>query len=388
MEDWLFVDKINTQVRHRTEILERIRDDGLIVLVNFRHPDDIDTFDHALGVCEERINKRQGGHRTLYPGPDLHGILATTVENQEPLTDDEKERVMSIDVDLTLSLRAMVRSVLHSLSLLRWENEKGNIVQIPIGTSGDGQSNGTQTLLARTEEDKSSVTQLPLSRTRGEEQSNGTQTPLARSRGEQSSVTQNPATCEESLTSLGGGQRTTRALPIPQFSEEDIDRAEDFVRQREQHIAWEMREAFRISGIYYVGIFFDQRSLRTLDALFEESCHTEHKKCVTEDLHTTLVFVGGKKVDLLDEVLAWEGAPVTLLLQAIAYDDRVVTVSVKLPEGVPCANRYPHVTLALTPGVPAVESNDLLAKVAEGTGKYHKLAPLELKGIVTVVPKK
>jgi len=185
-------------------------------------------------------------------------------------------------------------------------------------------------------------------------------------------------------------------LEIPEFSDKDYKDAFEFVKRREEKINKEMGESYqdhRIKSVGYWGISFDEESRKILHNLFQETAHTKHTKLNAEQLHTTLLYIGGEDLGgdaqrkkMFDQLEAMTDKRVQIWLTALAYDNRLVTASVWLPNSIPCDNKFPHVTLAKIPEARAVESNDLLQRVADGEAMYYKLRPVLLTGVIKPTP--
>lgn len=94
---------------------------------------------------------------------------------------------------------------------------------------------------------------------------------------------------------------------------------------------------------------------------------------LNETLHMTLIYLGGKKADVEYK----ENDVSDMTIDALCYDGvcacfRIVQSDVK------SSNKYPHITLALRNGTPAVYSNELLE-----SGRYTEI-PIScvVKGVV------
>ncbi len=106
----------------------------------------------------------------------------------------------------------------------------------------------------------------------------------------------------------------------------------------------------------YTGVFLDESSKHRLlewwakhtDAKLLGTTHADHMTIkyqpTAEEVEKTPL---GQKIML--RVIGW------------AADEKGQAVLVQ-PKGVASANKHPHVTVAVAPGVPAVYSNELLAK--------------------------
>lgn len=117
----LLVDKINTQLQHRREILEAMKGGaapGMVVLLQLRHPADApERWENAVNLCQDRILGRGTGHRTLKgDNPELGKILRMTANGVQPMSEDELREFRSrIELDMTLAPAELVHSALTAL---------------------------------------------------------------------------------------------------------------------------------------------------------------------------------------------------------------------------------------------------------------------------------
>jgi hypothetical protein len=76
--------------------------------------------------------------------------------------------------------------------------------------------------------------------------------------------------------------------------------------------------------------------------------------------HVTLAFgVTADAADVLDLV----GREINVVAFDAVNGDGVQAIRVKLPDGIPCGNAHPHITVSTADGVPPVKSNELCATV-------------------------
>ena len=71
--------------------------------------------------------------------------------------------------------------------------------------------------------------------------------------------------------------------------------------------------------------------------------------------HITLQF-GVEREDWKE----WEGVEFEATALYEAWNGKIQAVAVKLPDCIPCANRYPHISVSWRLGVSPVESNSML----------------------------
>jgi len=476
MNEWLFVDKINTELEHRNGIRKQLPRNTNMILLQFVHPMDAEnSFDHAVELCEGRINGRKGAHRTLYPGPHVEGILKRTADNYVPVSEEEKTHFVEIiRVDLTLSPIEMAKSILSSLALVeipldanllfhsKPNKQKGKqklsvkkpkeqrklsaeaaerrfapsgpqkhedlfangiepqevehddlfangiepqVVELPVvedlqalelpvvedlqalelsgAQSEQHELSDAQALehLGLSDlEYAQALEQQELYDTQSEQQHELSDAPSSQLRQDEAKSPSDPDSPAINGCLYSG--MPTKKLFVPVFTDEDFEEAFQFVKAREDFIAYAMRNQYQVAKIRYIGIFFDAAGQERLDSLIEGGgIHLKQDKTF---LHTTLLFVDGKKVARFDEVIAWEHKPVTLWVTALAYDEKAITASVWLPPTVPCNNSHPHITLALAPGISASYSNELLVRAARGEAKFQKITPILLRGTVRI----
>jgi len=106
----------------------------------------------------------------------------------------------------------------------------------------------------------------------------------------------------------------------------------------------------------YTGLFLDDKSQMRVICIIKR--HIGQTLSVHKANHLTLKF----KPDP-DEVKALPiGTEITF--EAIGYgaDQKAQAVLCAVPHNLHCDNKHPHVTIALSPNIPPVYSNDLLAR--------------------------
>jgi len=119
----------------------------------------------------------------------------------------------------------------------------------------------------------------------------------------------------------------------------------------------------------------------TLLALFQLPAFLAHLSSPTTDAAMV------RKKDILSSLLTMEGTVVTWRLLSLVYltEEGIATIKVELvtPADVPVENTHAHITFALKEGVPAVNSNPLLAHAlrmegvaADPTNPYHATTPV------------
>lgn len=116
----LIVDKINTLVQHRAEILESMNSGapGDVVFIQVAHPKDRSgSLQHQKELCLSRIRSRGEGHRCLLgSNPKLESILRMTADGAQPMDAKELSRFTAhFNVDMTLAPSASVMHLLADL---------------------------------------------------------------------------------------------------------------------------------------------------------------------------------------------------------------------------------------------------------------------------------
>lgn len=78
--------------------------------------------------------------------------------------------------------------------------------------------------------------------------------------------------------------------------------------------------------------------------------------------HMTFKFFGGKKADVLLPIAKHLGEAIVLKIVGVAYDDQLVALVVDPPDNLRglVANKFPHITLALTGSAKPADSNKLI----------------------------
>lgn len=317
----LIVDKINTMRQHRREILEAMHCgvSGDIVFIQMVHPSDKPgRLNHQRDLCLARIRARGEGHRTLMGNdPKLESILRMTVGGAEPVSEEELALFAAhFTVDMTLPPTQSTMQLLSDLD--------------------------SEGLLGRFHLDEL--------------------------------VTMN---------------RLEEALSFTQAAEHELTTkhetpAELPVKQPNKHV----RKIARPWGVapkrpapYWIWtVDFDDASEAKLKRLWGAHAAQSPELRPNDDLHVTLLFVGGVR----DQELASRypkfpdaetfagfrrhlesngGHMVELEVATIVMDERIAAAKVS---GIDqwCANVYPHITLAYRRGVPPKLSNEVLARQA------------------------
>jgi hypothetical protein len=62
-----------------------------------------------------------------------------------------------------------------------------------------------------------------------------------------------------------------------------------------------------------------------------------------------------------DDWKGWEGVELQTTALYEAWNGKIQAVAVKLPDYIPCANKYPHISVSWQSGVSPVESNAMFA---------------------------
>jgi len=108
--------------------------------------------------------------------------------------------------------------------------------------------------------------------------------------------------------------------------------------------------------------------------------------------HVTLLYVGGESTDeaaakkagvtvdqlrdLRERLQSMEGDSFEVKVTQIVIEESVAVAVVSLPPTIPCANKFPHVTLALQAGAVARASHDVLEDVQAGRTDGINVMPL------------
>eukprot|EP00930_Biecheleria_cincta_P059642 TRINITY_DN45356_c0_g1_i1.p1 TRINITY_DN45356_c0_g1~~TRINITY_DN45356_c0_g1_i1.p1 ORF type:complete len:960 (-),score=156.09 TRINITY_DN45356_c0_g1_i1:78-2957(-) len=323
----VLVDKINTLRQHRDDILQAMESGGRgdIVFVQLRHPQDKPgSWVHCTELCEARIRSRGEGHRTLKgTNPKLRGILQGTAKDVQAMAEDERRRFAEVvTADMTLSPVSLVMQLLSELGALE-------LLVPPCFDLEEllREENLSRALQAAQQAEKD----------------------MAEPQGQGGGVQQRPAS--------QGTRNKKKDSQVPD------------------------KEA----PVWFWSVQLDSGSQEKLSSAWQAVCNDKSVNSLEpkNEHHVTMIYLGGgsdkevagrnphlgsteRVADLRDSLARREGEEAALEVSLLAWDSRVAAAQVLLRGGLEqlCANAMPHITLALGQRVPAVASNELLARRA------------------------
>lgn len=324
----VLVDKINTLRQHRDDILQAMESGGAgdIVFVQLRHPQDgPNSWVHCTQLCEARIRSRGEGHRTLKgTNPKLRGILQGTAKDVQAMAEDERQRFAKvITADMTLSPVSLAMQLLSEL--------------------------GMQELLQMCGFDLKELLREENLR-------------LALEAAQQA---------EKSLAGPQQGQNASAQKQPPPRSNKKKEK--------------QGRAASQEAPVWFWSVQLDSSSQEKLSSAWKAVSIDKSVDFLEpkNEHHVTMIYLGGGKdaeiaernphlgsvervADLRESLARREGEEASLEVSLLAWDSRVAAAQVLLRGGLDqlCANAFPHITLALGAKVPAVASNELLARRA------------------------
>lgn len=87
--------------------------------------------------------------------------------------------------------------------------------------------------------------------------------------------------------------------------------------------------------------------------------------------HVTQLFIGGNKAALKNEIYTNydEGLPVDVIIRAVVYVPEKIMAAVVFPNAA-CANKYPHLTLAIAGAWKPVNSNTILTATCDDASLF------------------
>lgn len=127
-----------------------------------------------------------------------------------------------------------------------------------------------------------------------------------------------------------------------------------------------------------------------LKQFFEEDEIEQYK--LNEHFHSTLLYVGGKENDHINELLPFDGAKCTIIVNSIAKSDDFIVLgvlSIICEDGSDLpyfGNPIKHITIGLNKTKKLSPVNSPTAFTADGAFKYEVSFPL--KAVVSIVSKK
>lgn len=322
----VLVDKINTLRQHRDDILQAMESGGRgdIVFVQLRHPQDKPgSWVHCTELCEARIRRRGEGHRTLKgTNPKLRGILQGTAKDVQAMAEDERQRFVEVvTADMTLSPMSLVMQLLSELGGLE-------MLEAPLFDLEEllREENMLQALQAAQQAEKD----------------------LAKPQSQEYEAQQRPA-------SQGTRSKKKKDKQVPD------------------------KEA----PVWFWSVQLDSGSQEKLSSAWQAVCNDKSVNFLEpkDEHHVTMIYLGGgsdrevaernphlgsteRVADIRESLARREGEEAALEVSLLAWDSRVAAAQVLLRGGVEqlCVNALPHITLALGQRVPAVASNELLAR--------------------------
>ncbi|KAF4672168.1 hypothetical protein FOL47_000819 [Perkinsus chesapeaki] len=351
---YIMVDRINTQYRHRSDIYNAIYpckgEYPELIYIQWVHPDDekeeegggggkanggdMSPFDPIKGrkyfdVCAKNVRNRHGKHRSIDRYADIDFILGTTASQAEPITKEEMSHfsvAKLCGIDVTLDRKGMVRRILEILER-------------------DGDFNDDDIDKAIGDVAKIEKTIVPVGTGGGK-----------------------------------GGQRLTRQQQ--QQQQEYDERRHDSVTSANGSLGTTGVPSLVGRMMFQLELTMDsQRLLRR--AVGNGWGYMAGKGIVPKDeFHVTLLYV--------DNTNAFDAASIALVKDlwprigdtfsitvafAVCSDYGVCASPVQFLQPTPCGNMYPHITLGVSPNTLAKESNEMLA----GKHPMEALRVLELQ---------
>ena len=106
----------------------------------------------------------------------------------------------------------------------------------------------------------------------------------------------------------------------------------------------------------YIGIFLDFRSTEELIQTFHAPIDWK-RYCD----HVTLAYNDGTKLQEISKQVNTRNIGRTVEFKVVAFgvSEKATAIKVELPLGVFCANKIPHITIAVSPEGKPVDSNDI-----------------------------
>ncbi|EER15008.1 hypothetical protein Pmar_PMAR023331 [Perkinsus marinus ATCC 50983] len=339
--EYVMVDRINTQLRHRSDIYYAICPcDGEypeIIYLQWSHPGDtaggtgeadVSPFDPIKGrkyfdVCAKNVRNRHGKHKSIDRYADIDFILGSTASQAEPISKEELAQFSVsklCDIDVTLPRREMVERTLEVLGKGDEFSEEEITVAmrevariekniVPVGTGKGGQPRRSPP----------SECYRPQQHTSW----SGTTTGSG-----------------ENLPSLVG--RSMFQLELTRESQRLLRRA---VGKGWGYMATKgivPKDEFHVTLLYVDSSnAFDHYSMSLVRQLWPR---------IGDSFGFTTAF-------------------------AVCSDVGVCAAPVQFLQAVPCGNLYPHITLGVSPQASAKDSNDML----EGKHPLEALRVLELE---------
>eukprot|EP00928_Gymnodinium_smaydae_P037923 TRINITY_DN26269_c1_g3_i1.p1 TRINITY_DN26269_c1_g3~~TRINITY_DN26269_c1_g3_i1.p1 ORF type:complete len:809 (-),score=191.86 TRINITY_DN26269_c1_g3_i1:72-2450(-) len=321
----LLVDKINTQVQHRREILDAFGAGvpGKVALLQLRHPRDAaGEWQQAIQLCKSRIEGRGEGHRTLKgDNPELGKILRMTANAAQAMTEEELSRFTArLELDMTLPPAELIAQTVASLS--------------------------AEGLLRGRAEDIATDARI--------------ESALAVSKAAEESLEQAGAANGKSGADKGKKQQKQKGDSPVWLWEVQLD-ADSVERLQSLWNQW----GVAVPDLKQVGDF--HVTLLYLGGGSDEEAASRSPG---------LAAAGGAEAvaRLREELARREGEETSFEVRRYVRDDRIACVQVGNLQ-LPCANLHPHVTLACGHRVPPVLSNELLARLAASEDMRTGLGP-------------
>lgn len=315
----LIVDKINTMVQHRSEILEAMSSGvpGDVVFVQVAHPSDRPgSLHHQLDLCLSRIRARGDCHRTLLgTDPKLESILRMSAGGAQDMGADELSMFTAhFIVDMTAPPTFSVMQLLADLdnhSLLGRFHVEELVTQERL-----------ETALQATMQTETRLAQVP-----------------------------------------DAGKRCAgndRAKPAPIWMWQAVVGPQDAAR-----ILGEWREVASSEGLD--AQLCPPRAFHTtllyVGGRSDAELASRHPHMTSQAFH-----------QLRESLGASEGKDLEMELTAFVWDDQIACAEVANIRGW-TANQHPHITIAMAPRVPPVVSNELLCRRAANLDFEAGLGP-------------
>mmetsp|Transcript_2572 Transcript_2572/g.5955 ORF Transcript_2572/g.5955 Transcript_2572/m.5955 type:complete len:566 (-) Transcript_2572:212-1909(-) len=361
----VLVDRVNTLRAHRGDLLQELRRlrwrsrGGRVLLVEFSHPADTYGYgtdgqiakrfsDAHVSLCIRRISSRGPAHDTLWPSPKLRATVQAVVRSAEAASPDEMAQFDArISMEVAQSPPEMALAVVEEFRALQWF--------VGLRSADD--------LRPRIE-----VAWKAYQRAEQQWRAAAAEMEPEEPRNEWL------AQCRRALES---------------------EKARDKARVRQADTGDD--------GPASVPLYW-KIDLPEVSKVLEQRGILPANFTPTERPHTTLLYLGGDGSDertaqksnltleqfraMREALEALQGEEFEVKMTEIIIEENVVCAMVSLPPIVPCANRYPHVTLGTKPGIPPRYANEVLQEAKEGRTEGITTIPLPaprpLKGRISL----
>lgn len=364
----LIADKINTMRMHREGILDAMSSGvaGDVIFVQVAHPQDQPgQLIHQAALCLSRIQARGAGHRTLMgDDPKLQKIISMTVGGAEPMGPDELAKFNGyFIVDMTLPSKQGVMQLLADLDnegLLGRFHVEDLVTQDRLQQALEA----TQKAEAHLAEHPSQANEAPK-----QEQSVAKG---ARRKGKDKNGQKYDKGGETSYNKKAENNNKKKPPSVIFYELELDETTRAAVRELWAPLADGAPELRSSPGLHITLLYLGGRSDQQIASKYPH--------------------LQGADIACMREYLAnCCGKEVKFEVEAVAWDGRIAAAQIAPLPAELCANRIPHITLALKTGVPPSMSNEILARRA--TNMYfdahldHWLAALGLEKYIDDVAK-